>query len=341
MTTRIGYILVIGLLAVSVGGALLRDERRDHPPTGMPQASQDTSPTPAPSTAVVAPIPETVAVNPRLAALGRRLFHDPRLSRDNSVSCASCHDLKRGGSDGRRLAVGVGGQRSLYNTPTVLNSGLNFPQGLATDAGTEAAKELVHTPPEMATDWSQVVARLRQDGALAREFRAIWAEDIRPPLIRAAIAEFLRGLVTPDAPYDRYLRGDSASLSERAKAGEQLFKELGCISCHQGVNLGGNMYAGLGVMADYFAERGSRSAADWGRYNETGRAEDKHVFKVPTLRNSELTAPYFHDGSLATLDEAVRTMGRYQVGIELDDRQVGDLVAFLISLTGRNPELAP
>jgi cytochrome c peroxidase len=334
MTTRIGVLLaVVLLLAVALGGALRsRDGRRND--AGAPGPEHMLPDTALPVAAPVAPIPRQVAVDPRKAALGRRLFHDPRLSRDNSVSCATCHDPKRGGSDGRPRAVGVAGRSSLYNAPTVLNSGLNLPSA---DAGGEA----VHTPPEMATDWPEAVARLRQDTGLATEFRAIWGEDIAAPLVRAAIAEYLRGLLTPDAPYDRFLRGESAGLGERARAGERLFRELGCIACHQGVNLGGNMYAGLGVMADYFAERGSRSAADLGRYNLTGRPEDKHVFKVPTLRNSELTAPYFHDGSIATLEEAVRAMGRYQVGVELNDRQVGDLVAFLTSLTGRNPELAP
>ncbi len=291
----------------------------------------------------VSPINPPRDLNQAVSALGRRLFHDPRLSRDNTVSCATCHDLKRGGSDGRKLAVGVAGQRAALNSPTVLNSAIHLQAPWNDPSGRpeERAARLVHYPTEMASSWSEVAEKLGKDQDLANQFKAVWGEEIRPGLIQLSIAEFLRGLVTPDSPYDRFLRGESTVLSERAKAGEKLFRQLGCIECHQGVNLGGNMYAGLGIMADFFAEHGSKSVTDLGRYNITGREQDKHVFKVPTLRNAKLTAPYFHDGSMETLEEAVRAMAEYQVGVDLDNRQVGDLVAFLDSLTGRNPELRP
>jgi len=168
-----------------------------------------------------------------------------------------------------------------------------------------------------------------------KAFREIWRDGITAGHIQESIAEFERGLVTPDSPFDLYLRGESRALSEAARRGWNLFRDLGCVACHQGVNVGGNMYANLGVMGDYFVERGkSITKEDLGRFNVTGREEDRHVFKVPSLRNVEHTGPYFHDGAIADLGKAVDTMARYQLGIELKDEQRRDLVAFLGSLSG-------
>ncbi|MCP5278227.1 MAG: cytochrome-c peroxidase [Thiobacillus sp.] len=289
----------------------------------------------------ITPIPDQLALDARKVALGRRLFHDKRLSRDDSVSCATCHRPDRAGADGLPVAVGIQGQRGKLNTPTVFNSGFNFRQFW--DGRVPSLEEQVpgpvHNPVEMATDWKHVIAKLKQDPAYPEMFRAIWPDGITEVHIQGAIAEFERGLLTPDAPFDHYLQGKAQALSRDARQGWDLFRNLGCIACHQGVNVGGNMYANLGVMGDFFADRGRPlTDADLGRFKVTSREEDRHVFKVPSLRNVERTAPYFHDGSVPSLNKAVELMARYQLGIHLSDTDTRDLVAFLTSLNGRLPE---
>lgn len=292
----------------------------------------------------ISPIPPRLELDARKVALGRRLFHDPRLSRDDTISCASCHAMALAGADGRAVAVGIGGGQNTVNTPTVFNSGFNFRQFW--DGRARSLEEQVegplHNPLEMATNWREVIAKLERDADYKREFAAIWPDGIRAGHIKDALAEFERGLITPDAPFDRYLRGDHAALGMAAREGWTLFRDLGCIACHQGMNVGGNMYANLGVMGDYLADRGGPILkSDLGRYNLTGREEDRHMFKVPSLRNVERTAPYFHDGSIKTLGEAIDTMARYQIGVRLEKTEREALLAFLGSLNGTLPELAP
>lgn len=296
----------------------------------------------------ISPIPQRLELDPRKVALGRRLFHDPRLSRDDTISCASCHPLSKAGADARPLALGFGGQVNTVNTPTVLNSAFNFRQfwdGRAVSLE-EQVEGPIHNPLEMASNWREVIAKLQRDADYPREFAAIWPEAGEMALsaahIQSALAEFERGLITPDAPFDRYLRGDLQALSVAARQGWEWFRDLGCIACHQGVNVGGNMYANLGVMGDFFADRGKPLLkSDLGRFNITGREEDRHMFKVPSLRNVERTAPYFHDGSIATLEKAVDTMARYQLGVRLSVEQRKSLLAFLGSLNGTLPQTAP
>ena len=289
----------------------------------------------------VTPIPRHLDLDQAKVALGRQLFHDPRLSRDNTVSCAFCHDLPRGGNDARPRALGIDGQLGELNTPTVLNSAFNFRQFWDGRASTleEQAAGPVHNPIEMDSSWEQVLGKLRYDPIYPAAFTEIWSDGIQASHIQAALAEFQRSLITPDAPFDRFLRGEETALQGEARRGWDLFRNLGCISCHQGVNIGGNMFANLGVMGDYFAdlERPLRSS-DLGRYNVTGREVDRHLFKVPSLRNVARTEPYFHDGSVASLDEAVDLMARYQLGVVLDTPDRDALVAFLHSLNGVLPE---
>jgi cytochrome c peroxidase len=295
----------------------------------------------------ITPIPATLDLDARKVALGRRLFLDKRLSADDSIACASCHDLARAGDDGLSVAVGVGGRRGELNTPTVFNSGFNFRQFWDGRAATleEQVPGPVHNPLEMATDWATVIRKLEADDGYRAAFREIWPDAgnlIRAETVQAAIAEFERSLLTPDSAFDRFLRGEETALDASALRGWDTFRNLGCIACHQGVNLGGNMYANLGVMGDYFAERGKPPGkGDLGRYNVTLREVDRHVFKVPSLRNVARTAPYFHDGCIASLEEAVETMARYQLGIVLAREQRADLVAFLKTLNGRLPEVTP
>jgi cytochrome c peroxidase len=292
----------------------------------------------------ITPIPDSLYLDLRKVDLGRRLFHDKRLSRDDTISCASCHGLKQAGVDAKPVAVGVANQVGTVNSPTVLNSAFNFRQFWDGRAATleEQAEGPVHNPIEMASNWPEVINKVSRDARYVRDFKAIWPDGIKAAHIQNAIAEFERSLITPDSPFDRYLKGDVSALNPEARKGWDLFRNLGCIACHQGVNMGGNMYANLGVMGDFFSERGKPLVkSDLGRFNVTGRDEDRHMFKVPSLRNIARTAPYFHDGSIDKLEKAVETMARYQLGVELSEPDRNALVSFLKALDGRFPEITP
>lgn len=283
------------------------------------------------------PVPKPVALDAAKVALGKSLFLDVRLSADDTVSCASCHDLKGGGVDNQQHSVGVNGGVGGINAPTVFNSGFNFVQFWDGRAPTlEAQIEgPVNHPLEMASNWAQVMGKLRQDGAYRARFAELYADGITPSNIKQAIATFERSLAITDAPFDLYLQGNQTALSAEARHGWLLFQSYGCVSCHQGSNLGGNFYERLGLMADYFGDRGHPTEADNGRYNVTHDEADRHYFRVPSLRNVAFTYPYFHDGSAATLHDAVRTMAKYQLGRPMPDADVESIVAFLISLTGK------
>jgi cytochrome c peroxidase len=286
----------------------------------------------------ITPIPANIKLNPLKVELGRILFHDKRLSKDNTVSCSSCHNLKQAGQDGLAVAIGVKGLKGSVNSPTVFNSGFAFRQFWDGRSPTleDQVGGPIHNPVEMASNWQEVIGKLSKDPQIVAKFVEIWGEGISQKNIQNAIAEFERSLTTPNSPFDRYLMGDPSALTADEINGWHLFRDLGCISCHQGVGIGNNMYANLGVMGDYFADRGRPMVnSDLGRFNVTGKDKDRHVFKVPGLRNVALTAPYFHDGSIDSLDEVVNTMARYQLGIKLNQQQRDYLVAFLKSLTGQ------
>lgn len=284
------------------------------------------------------PIQASSDLNPAKVALGRQLFHDPRLSRDNSISCASCHDLSRGGVDGQVRSIGVSRRAGGINAPTVFNAALNFRQfwdGRSPTLEDQVAGP-IHNPVEMDSSWSEVIAKLRQDARLESQFIALYKSPPSAVTVQDAIAEFERSLITPSR-LDRWLQGDDDALTPQELAGYELFKRHGCPACHQGANVGGNMFQRFGVMQDYFADKKEITPADLGRYNVTGREEDRHVFKVPSLRNVARTAPYFHDGSAATLEEAVSQMGRFQLGVELPRQDVQLIVTFLRALNGEVP----
>jgi cytochrome c peroxidase len=282
----------------------------------------------------IKPLPEKLNLDGRKVALGRILFHDKRLSKDNSLACASCHDLAKGGVDGRQTAVGIGGQVGPINTPTVLNSGLNFRQFWNGRAATleEQAAGPVHNPGEMGSNWKEVLGKLGQDRKLISQFDSLYDNGLQPANIQDAIATFERSLLTPSR-FDRYLRGDSGAITEEERTGYQLFKNYGCVACHQGVNIGGNMFQTFGVLGNYFEDRGKPTEADLGRYAVTKRESDRHVFKVPSLRNIELTAPYFHDGSAQNLEAAVDVMFRYQLGRTAPATDKASIIKFLKTLT--------
>ena len=284
----------------------------------------------------ISPLPPTVPLDNRKVELGRRLFHDARLSSDGTVSCASCHKLSGGGVDRLVRSRGIGGKEGGINAPTVFNSGFNFRQfwnGRVETLEEQVDGPLQH-PAEMDATWPQAIATIAKDQAYRSEFTAIYRDGIQPHNVRDAIATFERSLVTPNSRFDRFLRGDRTALSEEEREGYRLFKQMGCASCHQGMNIGGNIYQKLGVMEDYFTAQGNISEADLGRFSITKRDEDRNVFKVPTLRNIALTPPYLHDGSAKTLEDVVRVMARYQLGEQINADDLKKIVAFLHALTG-------
>jgi len=290
----------------------------------------------------IKPIPEAVEVNAEKAALGRALFNDPRLSRDNTISCASCHDLANGGADGRKVSIGIEGQPGLINSPTVFNAGLNFKQFWDGRAATleQQIDDPVQSPLEMGSLWPDVVAKLYQDREYPRRFKALYSDGITRNSIRNALAEFMRSLTTPDSRFDRWLKGEEDAIDRVEKHGYALFKYYGCASCHQGANVGGNMFQVFGVLNEYFKRRGNITEADLGRYNVTGNPADRHAFKVPSLRMAAHTAPYLHDGSAATLRDAVDAMFRFQLGRDAPDEDKEAIVAFIKTLAGDSKELS-
>ena len=288
----------------------------------------------------VYPIEDREFYYPEEVALGKILFNSPLLSRDNSISCASCHNLAEGGDDGLPVAVGVDGKRGEINTPSVFNSGLNpfqFWDGRAPSLEAQVS-DPVHHPLEMDSSWPEVIGKLEKEPGIKKMFNQFYSDGINAVNIAKAIAAFERRLITVSSPFDRYLYGKADAISEKAKSGYQLFKNMGCVSCHQGQNLGGNLFQYFGVMDNYFQDRGNIKKADYGRYNVTGKEEDRFKFKVPSLRNIALTAPYFHDASAETLGDAIRVMARYQLGRPITESQVDQIEAFLLTLTGEVEE---
>jgi cytochrome c peroxidase len=292
----------------------------------------------------IKPLPKSIDdVDEAKVAIGRRLYFDPILSAADNVSCASCHQLDKGGDDNMVTSTGIDGQKGPINSPTVFNSRYNIDQFWdgRTDDLQEQAEKPVTNPVEMGTEkWENAVERVKKDDWYAKKFKKAYNDDISKKTITHAIAEYEKTLVTP-APFDAYLRGDEDAISKQAKAGYEEFKSVGCTTCHTGINVGGNQYQKMGLVKPYFSELDRElTDADMGRMNVTGDKEDKHVFKVPTLRNVEHTAPYFHDGSVKELEEAVRLMGHHQLGKDLSDGQIDKIVAFLKSLSGEVPDNA-
>lgn len=289
----------------------------------------------------IKPIPKQVDVDPAKVNLGRKLFHDPALSRDGTVSCATCHNLANGGSDGRKVSLGIKNRPGAVNSPTVYNSGLLFRQFWDGRAETleDQVDGPVQNPDEMGSSWPDVIAKLYEDQKYPGLFLAVYSDGITRNNIKDAIAEFERSLITPDSRFDRYLEGDKKALSATEKRGYELFKGYGCVSCHQGAAVGGNMFQTFGVINSYFEQRGNITEADLGRFNVTGNPLDKHSFKVPSLRMAALTPPYLHDGNAATLREAVDIMFKYQLGREAPDGDKDAIVAFIKTLAGKHPEM--
>ena len=282
----------------------------------------------------IKPIPHNMNVNVKKAKLGKKLFSDPILSKDGTISCATCHDLQNGGDDGLKFSFGINGQKGDINSPTVYNAVFNFRQfwdGRAKDLR-EQASAPIENPIEMGHTMHGAVEVLKQNAKYSEIFSEVYKDGITKNTIADALAEFEKTLITEDAPFDRYLNGEQNAINEKAKKGYLLFKSKGCILCHNGVNVGGNLYNKFGIYED-------SKSKHLGRYNITKREEDKYVFKVPSLRNVALTAPYMHDGRVSTLHKAVELMTEYQLGRYMEAGDTDAIVAFLKSLTGELPEI--
>lgn len=286
----------------------------------------------------IRPIADSLPVDMHKVVLGDMLYHDTRLSADNSISCASCHGLNTGGVDNKRYSEGVGGQFGGVNAPTVYNAAYNFVQfwdGRANTLAEQAAGPPLN-PVEMAChSFDEIIAKLQQDVNFTKAFTEVYPEGYSEKSITNAIEEFEKTLLTPNSRFDRYLKGEKSAINDTELTGYELFKKYDCATCHVGETLGGQSYELMGVKRDYFADRGSEmTEEDNGRFKQTKTDRDKHRFKVPGLRNIALTAPYFHDGSIKTMKDAVDYMAKYQVDAILSNEELGEIVAFLETLTG-------
>jgi cytochrome c peroxidase len=283
-----------------------------------------------------------IEATPERIELGKMLYFEPRLSESHTISCNSCHMVGLGGVDMLETSIGHRWQMGGRNAPTVLNAVFNTAQfwdGRAKDLEEQAGGP-IQNPIEMASTHGHVVEMLGAIPGYVDMFAKAFPEDSDPVNIKNvtdAIALFEATLITPDAPFDQYLRGDESALSTEEREGLQVFVDNGCAGCHSGINLGGDQYQPFGVVELPGAE--FLPPDDKGRFEVTKSVSDEYVFKVPTLRNIELTPPYFHTGRSWDLRQAVAVMSASQLGIELTDEEVDKITAFLGSLTGEQPEV--
>ena len=285
----------------------------------------------------ILPIPQLEITFPKQVEIGRLLFNDVRLSKGAQLSCASCHSLKMGGADGQVVSTGVNSQKGSINSPSVFNSSLNFRQfwnGRA-DNLMEQVDGPIANPKEMDFSWQQAIEIIRQDPFYVEKFNQAYTDGLTILNMRKAIVSYEESLLTPNSRFDQYLRGNRAAITDDELDGYALFKQYGCVSCHQGVAVGGNLYQKFGVFGDYFTDRGNVTEVDLGRFLVTNKERDRFVFKVPSLRNVELTAPYFHDGSQEQLEGAVSQMMKYQLGRTSKENDVQLIVKFLKTLSGQ------
>lgn len=286
----------------------------------------------------IQPIAPAKVKDVRLTELGKKLYFDPRLSKSGFISCNSCHNLSMGGTDNLKTSIGHNWNKGPINAPTVLNSSMNLAQFWDGRAATlqDQAGGPIANPGEMAFTHELAVDVLQSIPGYVREFKVTFKSDkITIDEATKAIAAFEETLVTPNSRFDKWLKGDAKAISTTEKAGYQLFKESGCVGCHNGPAVGGNSFQKMGVVTPY---KTSNPAA--GRVAVTKDEADRFNFKVPTLRNVELTYPYFHDGEAATLTQAVETMGRIQLGRNFSEEENRSIVAFLKTLTGDQPKFA-
>jgi cytochrome c peroxidase len=297
-----------------------------HLNSAWPAAAQSLDVPPAARPEPITPISSPAALDPRRVALGERLFQDRRLSHDNTHSCGSCHDTRTNGASANARDLATDGRPLPFNTPTIFNAALNFRlnwEGNLRTLEAEVEQGLLN-PATMMSSAEEVVGKLRADAAMVRQFRDAYGRAPDIAALLDAIATYERSLTTPGSRFDRWLAGETNAITSEELSGYQLFKSFGCISCHQGVNVGGNLLQRHGI------------------FHPLG-TPDPQLVRVPSLRNVAATAPYFHDGSASTLAVAVKQMGLAQLDRELSDSQVAFIVAFLNTLTGsyRGPQVVP
>ena len=326
-------------LVVLAGACAAAQHDREHTETAALDApSQSYATVDAP----FEPLPLAIGGGPA-AVLGKKLYSDSIMSIDGTLTCFSCHDVKKGGTDGLPTARVASRPTGQINTGTIFNLAFNFRFNwngkfvtlLNHINGPVTGKNL------MGMSWPVLLERVQDVEEYRRMFRDVYDDGVTIENIQHAVTEYQLSLVTPNAPFDRYLRGEDDALDQGEKQGLELFKSLGCVSCHQGINIGGNLFAKIGVIGDYFVDRerdgrGGLVDADFGRYQVTKLEEHKHVFRVPSLRNVACTGPYFHDGSIEELEDVVEAMGRYQLGRTLTIDEKSLLVRFLKTLTGEH-----
>lgn len=290
----------------------------------------------------IRPIPYKVEYDAAKAALGKVLYHDTRLSGDGTISCASCHAIETAGVDNERYSDGINGQLGGVNAPTTFNAVFNFVQfwdGRAATLAEQAGGPPLN-PVEMGSkDFDEISARIAQDKEFTRLFTEVYPEGLCQASITDAIAEYEKTLLTPDSPFDLYLKGDRNAMTAEQIEGYDIFKDFSCATCHAGVNMGGLTYELMGQRANYFDDReltlkSGLTDGDNGRWAQTGVERDRYRFKTPSLRNVALTWPYYHDGSVETLEEAVSKMAKFQVGRTMPEDKVLKVKSFLEAQTG-------
>jgi cytochrome c peroxidase len=329
MSRTLMAMLAASAAAIAVPGA--------HADEVMKQAQELFQPIP-----VEAPAVDGLKVTADKIALGKMLYFEPRLSEAHNISCNSCHQVGLGGVDARSNSIGHSWQHGGRNAPTVLNAVFNTAQfwdGRAADLKEQAGGPIAN-PIEMGITKEHAVEQLKSIPGYVEAFKQAYpgaADPITYANIEEAIAAFETTLITPNAPFDKYLKGDADALSAVQKEGLALFIEKGCSTCHNGINVGGGMYAPFGVVQKPGAE--ILPPDDKGRIVVTKTADDEYVFKVPTLRNIELTGPYFHSGASWDLKQAVAVMGSAQLGAELSAEEADKISAFLLTLTGEQPQV--
>jgi cytochrome c peroxidase len=302
----VGGAVAFLLLTVTAGALISRAE-----PSALPESTIVFTREP------ITPIRSPPEADPLKLALGEELFQSRLLSHDQTLSCRSCHDVRNNGADNLQRATGADGRPLVLNTPTVFNAVLSFRLNWEGDRRTleSQAAWALNSAPGLGTRMSDVLARLNGNAEITRRFVVAYGHDPDEPSLLNALATYERSLVTPDSRFDRWLKGDKSALSAKELNGYALFKSFGCVSCHQGVNIGANLFQQHGI------------------FHRLASPEPK-VLRVPSLRNVATTAPYFHDGSAPTLADAVRRMARAQLDQTLSEQEIEAIVAFLNSLTG-------
>ncbi len=290
-------------------------------------------------TSLIVPIPQSIKIDLAKARLGKLLFEDKRISKGDKKACVECHLPHLGGVDNEPLSMAINDKPRTTNTPTIFNAGL-LPMLGWRGTGTsleDVTEAVIKSEMGLAMNWPELIEKLNAIPAYQKNFTTIFKKTIEPAHVKEVIAEYVRSLITPNSRFDQYLRGNEDAIILEEKRGFELFKSYGCSSCHQGVNLGGNMRAPFGLFGNYLQDKKDKkdkTMTDRRIYNNNNQAQDQNLFRVPSLRNVELTAPYFHDGSTKTLKEAIEVMGRYMLGRDIPKSDVSLIEQFLQSLNG-------